>query len=150
VGVRDRIGRERPLLARKADDDHRSGLVIRLFAIDTYPALFDHAIGKQRKIRNDFSVRVTWRLSCEDQIELGWLSNWTSHRLSLGENRLVNVRLVVADSTECVEIRAPSTREWLSRINRNLQCLGADFLDEPFFQPNEFGGGFDLVGPWMR
>jgi hypothetical protein len=50
---------------RKADDDRRKrGLVTRLFAIDTYPALFDHAISKQRKIRNDFSARVTWRLLC--------------------------------------------------------------------------------------
>jgi hypothetical protein len=50
---------------RKADDDRwKRGLVIRLFAIDNYPALFDHAISKQRKIRNDFSARVTWRLLC--------------------------------------------------------------------------------------
>jgi hypothetical protein len=26
-------------------------------------------------------------------------------------------------------------------MNRNLQCLGANLFDEPFFQPDEFGRG---------
>lgn len=92
---------------RKADDDHRKrGLVIRLFAIDTYPALFDRAISKQRKIRNDFfspSNLATFMLRIKLSLvgcRTGQVTGFPSEK-----NRLVNVRLVVADSTECVEIR---------------------------------------------
>src|SRR6266849_11085089 len=42
--------------------------------------------------------------------------------------------------------RAPSTCERLSDMNRHLQCLGTDLFDKPFFQPDEFGRGLDLVG----
>jgi hypothetical protein len=37
--------------------------------------------------------------------------------------------------------RICGSREWLSGMKRNLQCLGANLFDEPFFQPDEFGRG---------
>src|SRR5260370_28571806 len=46
--------------------------------------------------------------------------------------------------------RAPSTCERSSGMNRHLQCLGTNLFDEPFFQPDEFGRGLDLVGSRVR
>jgi hypothetical protein len=45
--------------------------------------------------------------------------------------------------------RVPEARK-LSGLNCDLQCLGADFLDEPLLQFDEFRRGLDLVGSWMR
>src|SRR3954469_9436767 len=42
--------------------------------------------------------------------------------------------------------RAPSTQAPVSGMSGDLQCLGADLFDEPFFQADEFGGRLDPVG----
>src|SRR5262245_962347 len=44
---------------------------------------------------------------------------------------------------------APSTRERLSGMSGDLQCFGADLLDEPLLELDEFGRGLDLVGARM-
>src|SRR5438067_1673409 len=46
--------------------------------------------------------------------------------------------------------RAPSTEARLSGMFGNFQRLGADFLDQPFLELDEFRRGLDLVGTRMR
>src|SRR3954454_23787381 len=45
--------------------------------------------------------------------------------------------------------RAPSTWERVSGMGGDLQCLGADLFDQPFFQADEFGSRLDPVGSRM-
>src|SRR5437762_10919543 len=46
--------------------------------------------------------------------------------------------------------RAPLASGWVSGMFGNLQRLGTNLLDQPFFQLDEFGRGLDLVGARMR
>jgi len=49
----------------------------------------------------------------------------------------------------CIRTRNQGGGKHPSGVNRDLQCLGADLLHQPFLQVDEFGRGLDLVGSRM-